>query len=74
MSHSLRLIERYTSAAVNYPDMQDTLSSISEALSQLGSLQDKVQHLAEKGQDKAKSMAAYNTFKRNSEHVRTLCF
>ena len=63
------MIERYSSAAAQFPDMKDTLNSISDALAQLGTLQNKVDALAEKGQSRAHSMAIYTTFKRNSDKV-----
>ncbi|KAL5264735.1 hypothetical protein ACHWQZ_G005720 [Mnemiopsis leidyi] len=63
------LIERYSSAAAQFPDMKDTLNSISDALAQLGTLQNKVDALAEKGQSRAHSMAIYTTFKRNSDKL-----
>ena len=65
----VRLIERYRAAAAQYPDMRDTLTSISDALAQLGTLQSKVDALAEKGQSRAHSMAVYTKFKRSSDQV-----
>ena len=65
----LRLIERYSAAAGEYPDMKDTLTSISDALAQLDTLQSKVDALAEKGQSRAHSMALYTKFKRNTDQV-----
>ncbi|XP_063677545.1 uncharacterized protein LOC134813610 isoform X2 [Bolinopsis microptera] len=63
------LIERYSAAAGDYPDMKDTLTSISDALAQLDTLQSKVDALAEKGQSRAHSMALYTKFKRNTDQL-----
>ena len=49
--------------------MKDTLTSISDALAQLDTLQSKVDALAEKGQSRAHSMALYTKFKRNTDQV-----
>lgn len=63
------MIERYSAAAAEFPGMQDTLASISSALAQLRALHAKVHVLADKGRNRAQSLAAHSNFKSTHDKV-----